>query len=321
MSNENVTFRVYGAGGFGVNIASQMEADAEKSRLGAAVPDPAYFDTSRANLNGVDRERAYLVPETDGSGKVRAMNAATIAPLINPFLNQFRPTDVNVVVFSASGGSGSVAGPLIAGELLSRGLTVICMVVGSHDNDKECENTLRTIMTLEAQVDRAEAGLVMMFEQNEEGRKRSAVDEIYLHAISCFGVLASRQNAELDRTDVLHAFRFDKSTPVTPRLATLNLARSNKLDPSGQYISMVSIYADPDAEQLRLPIDYRAVGYLPKGLELDQPTFHFAVRVDEVRGITQFYQKHLENYKANATNRVLQERAVSNTVDKNGLVL
>ena len=325
MSNEiTARLKIYAVGGAGINLAKTFEVDRGREIPASATPDLTYVDTSRANLQGLeDNDNVFLIDGKDGSGKIRGLNAADIVPIIPPLLNKYKPGDMNVVVFSASGGSGSVGGPLIAGELLSRGLPVVCLVVGSSESAKATENTIRSIKTLEAQVDKARAPLVMAYEHNDD-RKRSEVDHVFRHLISSLGVLASRQNAEMDSTDILHVLRFDRATSVTPRLATISVHRSNEtLDPDAQYISMASLYADPDAPTTDIRPEYHAAGYLPHNKIEGAQVFHFPVRLDEVKGILAHLEKVERGYKDDTQTRVLAQRALddNDVVTDSGLVL
>lgn len=325
MSHEIISrLAVYACGGAGINLAKHFESDRNRALPGSATPTITYIDTSRSNLQGLEDEtNVFLLEGTDGSGKVRGLNAHEIVPTIRPLLNQFKPGDFNVVVFSASGGSGSIYGPVLAGELLSRGLPVVCLVVGSSESAKAAENTMKTIKTLEAQVDAANAPLVMAYEHNDS-RKRSEVDRVFQHLISSLGVLASKRNAELDSTDILHVFRFDKATSVGPRLATFSVHRSNEtLDPSAQYISMASLYADPDSPAAEVRPDYHAAGYLPQGCVEGAQVFHYPVRLDEVKGIMAHLEKVHASYAGDANTRMLAKRVLSSddVVAEGGLVL
>lgn len=98
---------------------------------GFAAIDPAFIDTSRSNLTPeIPEEKIYILDNTDGSGKVRRENHAQISSSIKHILQSQQPGEFNIVVFSASGGSGSVLGPLIVSELLARGLPVVVLTAG-----------------------------------------------------------------------------------------------------------------------------------------------------------------------------------------------
>jgi len=132
--------RIYGCGGAGINLTSHfinLPADGNYAEVLAAM-----VDTSRSNIStDIAEDLCYILPEVDGSGKVRKENHEVIGGVVKQILLQHKPEDLNVVVFSGSGGSGSVIGPLITKELLSREHSVICVMVGSDESAITCTNT------------------------------------------------------------------------------------------------------------------------------------------------------------------------------------
>ena len=112
--------RLYAAGGCGLNIGGQLAAHRDRNETAFANLDIVYVDTSKSNLrNGIDAANVYLIPDLDGSGKVRSENHAEIGQHIRQILHKFSPADLNIVLSSAAGGSGSVIAPLLASELLA----------------------------------------------------------------------------------------------------------------------------------------------------------------------------------------------------------
>lgn len=94
---------IYGCGGAGVNAT--LNFDSGKVEPGQAEIKCGYVDTSRSNLRaGISEDQVYILPNVDGSGKVRAENHVEIANTIKQILVQIEPGDFNVCVFSASGG-------------------------------------------------------------------------------------------------------------------------------------------------------------------------------------------------------------------------
>lgn len=97
--------RIYGAGGCGCNrVNAIMERGLPTSNRAEVLP--AVLDTSRSNLqkSNLGEDSVYLVPDLDGSGKLRHENHREISKSIKNMLNQIPPDDFNVVIFSASGG-------------------------------------------------------------------------------------------------------------------------------------------------------------------------------------------------------------------------
>ena len=98
---------IYGCGGMGVNMAkvlNQHYAQQAPSK-GCAFLETYYVDTSTSNLEGIeDQDHVYLIPNKDGSGQKRSMNASSINERIKEIVRGFKPADLNIVISSASGG-------------------------------------------------------------------------------------------------------------------------------------------------------------------------------------------------------------------------
>lgn len=102
-NQEKGTIRIYGCGGCGVNQAAFFNNSAEEPNC--AEVKTSYIDASRSNLKEEFKEEdIFILPNVDGSGKVRKENHKEISNVIKQVLLQMEPGDLNVVVFSASGG-------------------------------------------------------------------------------------------------------------------------------------------------------------------------------------------------------------------------
>lgn len=110
MSTSDITnhlgqLRVYGAGGAGLNLACRYNDLPDNPTPGYAEVRPVYIDTSRSNLTADHNpDYFYCLEDVDGSGKVRRENHQAISKSIRQILQEFKPLDFNVVIFSASGG-------------------------------------------------------------------------------------------------------------------------------------------------------------------------------------------------------------------------
>jgi hypothetical protein len=105
---KNGTIRIYGCGGAGTNIAQQffgLEEDPNFAEIKTTI-----IDTSRSNLHGgIPDEACFILPDVDGSGKVRKENHEEIAKSIKPILVKHQPESLNIVVFSTAGGKQAKA--------------------------------------------------------------------------------------------------------------------------------------------------------------------------------------------------------------------
>ncbi len=318
------TLRMYCCGGFGINIGNTFMPAAGNIEPGFAQVFPAFIDTSRSNLrSNVNPEDVFLLEDVDGSGKVRKENHQQISRTVKSIVQKHEPKDFNVVIFSASGGSGSVIGPLIMRELLERGATVVGVVVGSDESIITARNTLNTLKSLEAIAERAGAPVVIFYEQNERDIKRSEIDARCRHVIGCLSILASRQNAEMDTRDIANWAYFNRSTSVGPRLALFDVYNSN--DAANQAIDPVaiaSLYESPDDEHLTVEPEYATVGYIRGPVENFQTT-HFVITLGGVPVIYKRMEKKISEQEQQRASRVVHDRIVraDDQVTDDGLVL
>lgn len=314
--------RVYGAGGAGVNVAGYFNKAAEEPNCARVMP--AYIDTSRSNLrDDFAEDDIFILPNVDGSGKVRKENHKEISNVVKQILHQIEPGDFNVVVFSASGGSGSVFGPLLLQELLERKLTACCVVVGSDESIITATNTLNTLKSLEAIAKRADLPVVMYYEHNDRDRKRSEVDTQLHLVISTLAVLASKQNREMDSKDIANWLQFSKTTSVGAQLAQLEVfidpqQVSEVRDP----ISIASIYTSEDTTPVAAVPEYHAAGYLSQVSD-QYEQLHYVISIDAVPTIVGQIKDTLDQYHAHRNSRVKQASILSDndeTTD-DGLIL
>lgn len=314
--------RIYGAGGAGINLVSRYVGKEEEKNC--ASPLPAFIDTSASNLrkHGIDPSETFLVEGLDGSGKVRRENAAEISRSIKQVLVEIEPTEMNIVVFSASGGSGSVVGPLLIKELISRDIPVVAVVIGSDESVISAENTLKTLQSLESIAKTTDTPVVMSYHYNDPSEKRSVVDRDVWHTIACLMVLMSGENHAMDRLDLVHWLRYNKVNAEDPRLAALNVVTSNdQYQKLSDVVSVASLYKDADTPHTVQGADYQAVGYVDLdviGLE----EVHFAITLNEVvkigKSIREKVDKMMETRNARVrTDAVLDKSTVS---DDDGMV-
>ena len=316
--------RLYGCGGFGINIVKTFEPAAGTIELGHATPHPAYIDTSRSNLDpALNPEHVFVLEDVDGSGKVRRENHEVLGKNVKNILQQHKPQDFNVVVFSASGGSGSVIGPLLVSELLARGLPTVCIVVGSDEAAITAQNTLNTLKSLEAIAAKAEVPVVVYYDQNSRDTKRSEVDASCRHVIGALSVLTSKRNAELDSRDITNWVQFQRSTTAKPRLALFNVYRGNeRAEQANQPISIASLYPDPDTTPIGITPEYHCAGY-PRDEIKGFDTVHFVITLEGIPGIARTMQSRITELDQQRKARVDHESLVSDNdeVTATGLVL
>lgn len=320
--------RIYGAGGCGINLASKIGN--RSPQVGLAGTDVVYVDTSLSNLRKVGKDaKVYALEGVDGSGKVRRENSNAIADKIGDLLLEHRPHDLNIVVFSASGGSGSVFGPLIVKALLERDEPVVAFVVGSTESAITATNTLNTLKSLSAISNSANAPVVMYYSQNPENVPRSEIDTSVVTALNAFLVLGSKQNEGLDTRDLMHFFRYDRASRAQPQLSLLEIVTTREpaeLTAIGvnHIISLASVFRSTDALPFPMKNEYQCTGYLPEECaDWKHDEIHFIVHTGEIGAIVKSVESAVKEYDEFATSRSKPVSILGNDqeIDASGLVL
>lgn len=321
--------RIYGCGGCGINLAAKVGQ--HPAELGLAAVDVVLVDTSRSNLKSVATEgfNTYLLDGVDGSGKIRRENSEAIADKIGDLLLEHRPLDLNIVCFSSAGGSGSVFGPLIVKALLERDAPVVAFMVGSMESAITATNSLNTLKSLDVISERADAPLVIYYNQNRRDEPRSNVDRDLVNAMLAFRVLGSKQNEGLDSRDLQNFLRFDRACRAQPQLSLLEIIATRDVEEIAQLginhvISVASIFRSTDALPFPMPNEYQATGYLPAGIgEAHPEELHFVIHTDEVSKILKSLTDSVKEFEDFAKSRSNKVRIVGNddATDESGLIL
>lgn len=317
-------FRLYGAGGAGTNLIGSWNEMDNRSDVGTAKCLIAYADTSRSNLPAsIDDSKIFLLAEKDGSGGVRRENHIDIGRNVPGLLQKHPPGDINLVAFSASGGSGSVFGPLIIKELIKNNAPVVAIVIGSEESAIRRANTLNTLKSLDNIARTSGVPVVVFYAHNSPEMKRSAVDVQCRYVMASLSVLASRQNRELDSADVAHWLNFPKVTSVEPQLSLLHVYnQAEEVNQASQPISIASLLKNADESTYSAMPEYSTTGYPREKIE-GFSQLHFVITIDGVRVIDKMLNERLNDANKQAGARVKQDTIVKATdhVTDDGLVL
>lgn len=161
------SLQVYAVGGCGLKLAHNHLNT--KMDRGFAKPTIAVLDSSKSDVDDTSSNQQIFhtfIEAADGMGKDRSIAGRVIKPYIEPLLDNHSPGKVNIVIFSLSGGTGSVGGPLLVKELLSRNENVIAMVVANTTNQRETTNTISTLKDLNKIVKEVNKPLNIMYYEN-----------------------------------------------------------------------------------------------------------------------------------------------------------
>jgi hypothetical protein len=280
--------RLYACGGAGINMGSKLAHFKNEPSEAYAQLDTVYVDTSKSNLHAkIDAESIYLIDGLDGSGQVRKENYGAISERVRDILQTFKPVDLNLMLHSLSGGSGSVIAPSIVSELLSKDLPTIVICVGDDSTKKFAENTLNTLKSYEQIAKLRKAPVLMYYLQNGPDMPRAKIDERVQALVASLCMLFSRRNRELDSKDLYNWVNYPNVTSHAPGLTALTLVTS--LNPAtlgtlGNLISIATLTKGDVDPTLSIRPEVQYVGYVDDTLGGDFKAPYHYVTSDGVFG-------------------------------------
>ena len=226
--NTNNPISLYACGGTATNIAKKLHRDNTNSQNGAGfgVISTFYIDTSSSNVTEevANSGSFFRISGTEaepinGSGMVRKANHKAISRAIPEILHSFKPGVLNIVLHSASGGSGSVIGPELVSELLNNNEAVIVITVGSTTCVKEITNTQDTIASYQSIS--SKRGKPVMVSYLENGIKPMRVnDDMARLQILLLAAIWSGENFGLDDSDLYNFINYNHPAPQYPAMLT-----------------------------------------------------------------------------------------------------
>lgn len=282
-----VTF--YACGGPGANLLRTHRED-HPLAAAAAIADEKYcfIDTSIANLAGVTLEDTFVLEGLDGSGSDRPRNAKAIKEVMPAILNKFKPGDINIVLFSAAGGTGSTAGPILIEELLKAGKKVFAIISGAHGTLKATANTIATLTGLEGTVKRVNRPVVMSYRENDPTKNNAANNVVALMTMSALSLLCSGKNIQLDGADIGNLVDYPAVTHFPPSLAMLDVYVNEEqlINEATSAIAHIALLKNEDAVMPPINPAYGKYGYLPvEAAERYKESFHYVVSNSRLKGI------------------------------------
>ncbi len=218
---------LHGIGGAGINIAvNAFKLHGGLYKHGYSKLVTNFLDTSDANIAPINDIGQKLhrvvstktsVDEISGSGSERATNVEDAKVSVKKYLDDVNvtkdnPSDIHVVIFSGSGGSGSSVGLLLLRELLLKECAVVALVVGDNDNLLYTINTTKTLESL-ASISKMMNNITTVYYINNSFYKGELVDRLdaankvasgFIYSLL---LITADSNKELDKADVRALFK------------------------------------------------------------------------------------------------------------------
>lgn len=315
---------IVGAGGAGINIASHFVGTGE---AGYADVDVFAVDTSRSNLTDkIDPTKVYLFDGLDGSGKLRKSNYEAISERAKELVQRIGTTDIVNVVHSGSGGSGSVVSPVIVAELIKQKRPVIVTVIGSTGSRIETENTLKTLKSYASISESSNNPIAVSYFENSPESPRGKTDADVKGHIILTSLFWSGQHKELDRSDLLNFLDYTKVTTFKPTMVALDFHDGTEinLNKDEAIVTMVTLTDDETSPDVKHPIEYQAVGFLPgivkQNSKLSMPV-HMTLVANAFSSVVGKLETKLKDYN-DARSAVVQKTIMAGEdTTKEGIVL
>lgn len=317
--------RIFCCGGAGIGIGKYFEPERGQKTSGYAMLDPVYMDTSTASTFGVSTEHFYQLPEANGSGGVRRYNGPDIVKYTGEMLQKFPLADVNIIIHSTTGGSGSVMGPSIASEALAQGKTALVFAIGGDDTKNYILNTIGTMESYEGIVETREKSIVVQYLQNGIDGTIEEVDAKVHLAVSCLTVLFSGQNKNLDARDLINVFHPENVTSFAPQVGVLSIHQEKlNLGADVNLMTVATLNADLNNTKLDRPVEFQRVG-VPVHDDADKDMkfpLHFAVADGFLDTVMKSLRRQLADYETREGARVVRNKLSDGSKKKtsNGLV-
>lgn len=262
---ERSTAMLYACGGAGINVGSIFEEFRTKEEGSLALVDTVYFDTSRSNLHaGLPAEKIFTIPDRDGAGKERGHVSDPILKHAKEMLQKHRPGYVNIVLSSASGGSGAVLAAAVINELLAQDQLVIYITIGAADSGVEIKNTLSTIATAESLVQAHGKTIGTAYFENNKETPPTKVDENIQALVTIIALVFSRLNEGLDTRDLYNFLNVERLTSYPAHAVGIeSFIGALKQEEHGDTITVASVVNSKDERGIDFVIPYTCYGVLP----------------------------------------------------------
>jgi hypothetical protein len=212
-----MTISIYAAGGCGVNVGKLIK-DLDVNIT--------FVDTSLSNLKAVNSPNVFLVEGMDGAGKNRSVAYENFKDISEDVLLKHPPSEqLNIVICSLSGGSGSILAPMITKELLARSCSVIVVAIDSKHSVIEMSNSLKTLKTFKSIADKAGKPVSLFHIENSN---RGEADRQAIHFVNLLSLLTDKKvTEEFDNSDLKSFLYFDKVTDNAPTLSILEVVAND----------------------------------------------------------------------------------------------
>jgi hypothetical protein len=314
---------LYCCGGAAINIGKYFLKYVGSSTDGYAKLHTCFIDTSKSNLShDIPDELIYVLDKVDGSGKYRASNYEQLAKVSDDILDVFKPSRFNVVIHSASGGTGSTIGPILVNDLLARGENVVVITIGSIASRIETDNTIKTLKSYEMITHKTGKPVPVVYRQNSADG-RGIVDQHIHSVLVTLAIMFSGCNREMDTADLVNWLDYRKVTSHTAKISELRFFEEQVDIPKGTTLVSVATLSSIDRPtDVGKLVEYQTVGFLNDQVcsSVSKLPIHGCILTGSFTAVMDGLSQHLNSYPSSKSNTDLLVDVNSESTDK-GLIL
>jgi hypothetical protein len=259
---------IYFCGGTGFNNGARFLEATKDNQILKETTQTYFVDASTSNHRPFNTdENTMVVGSGQGSGAHRAENAEDIRNEVPQILKNFKPGVFNILVGSASGGSGSVIINELQRALVMRDINVAAVMSGSRSTRTNIENMNKLFQSFGLVTKKYQKPSLINLRVQEHGETREKVDAMILNNLLLLTLFLSGRDDKLDITDLTHLFNYPKVTGFAPAVASLDLFINElKLD-KNETLYAVGTIARPGTVTDITPVpQYQPVGFIHEDL-------------------------------------------------------
>lgn len=221
--------RIYACGGTGIAIGKKVTAQVPAK--GAAVPKIVYCDTSDSDmLTGFEKDDKYVLKNVDGAGRLQREHLVPIRKSIPELLAAHEPLDLNIIIASSSGGTGSTYSTELAKQLASEGHPTIVHLVVTQEDARATQNSSNTLKNFNYIATKSGVPIVLDIVRQLNASDEAKSDDAVIRSVTALLIAAGGQNKGLDTRDVYNFVNFNRVTDVKPRILMLDVILNDPTD-------------------------------------------------------------------------------------------
>jgi hypothetical protein len=319
-------------GGAGINIGKLLRT----SKLNDRVAEASYLALDASGNNPIPKELNIPLERVavsgdastlaNGSGKVRATNYEAAQPFVNDALTKHTPGTFNVVVFSGSGGSGSILGTLVIRWLKQNGYKFIAIIINDHTSTIEMENAVKTMtgLAVQTQPNFLNAAIPHIEFKNTPDKTRGEIDRAVVNRITTLSLFATGKNEEQDLQDVLNVLDYSNAYKVPAALSRISFFDNPDNYKGPAPVAVVSLFSSSsDIKACFEGTHIRSTGVFAPGTILPEGVTQMHMILDHGEGHKKLESESEDLEKRSVTTRTtyVAQKDMSKGADTNGIPL